>query len=135
MEENAAGVCSVSVRGATSFGVALAQHLAGEALRDAQLGRDMLDAGPTARGAQTSPEAASLRTGFSSVRSAAAWRGRAFSASSCFSRFTWSSFAGTRDGPGHDRPPMSASTHPGPVADRLLSAGRRHRRGACTAYL
>src|SRR5918997_1210048 len=71
----------------------LIQHPAGKPLRDAQPCRDMLDAGPTTRGAQKLPDAASLRITFSSVRSATAWRRRAFSASSCFSRFTWSSFS------------------------------------------
>jgi hypothetical protein len=47
----------------------LAQHPAGEALRNAQLCRDPLDAGPTTRGAQKFPAAASLRMTFSSVRS------------------------------------------------------------------
>ena len=64
-----------------------------EALRYAQLRRDVLDAGPTARGAQKFPDAASFRITFSSVRSATALRSRAVSASSCSSRFTRSSFS------------------------------------------
>jgi hypothetical protein len=71
----------------------LTQHLAGNAFRDAQLGRDVLDAGPTTRGAQKFPDAASFRMTFSSARSATALRSRPFSASSCFRRFTWSSFS------------------------------------------
>ena len=66
----------------------LSQHPAREALGDVQLRRDVLDAGPTTRGAHGFPDAASFSTGFSSVRSATALRNLPFSVSSGFSRFT-----------------------------------------------
>jgi hypothetical protein len=53
----------------------------------------MLDAGAPARGAWKFPRAASARICLSKVRSETARRSRAFSASSAFSRFTWSAFS------------------------------------------
>ena len=70
----------------------LTENTAGEALRHAMLGNDLIDAGTATRGAQKFPEAASFRISFSSVRSETARRSRVFSASSSFNRLTWSPF-------------------------------------------
>ena len=71
-------------------GAVLAEDPAGPPLGHAEIGHHVLDAGPAAGGAQKFPRAASARIILSSVRSETARRSRAFSASSCFSRLTWS---------------------------------------------
>ena len=53
----------------------------------------MLDASPAPRRAQNFPEATSFSISFFSVKSDTARRSRAFSASSSFMRFTWSTFS------------------------------------------
>src|SRR5918997_1730056 len=70
----------------------LAERRAGAALGHPHRVHDVLDAGAPARGARQFPRAASARICLSRVRSATALRSRAFSASSAFSRFTWSAF-------------------------------------------
>jgi hypothetical protein len=70
----------------------LPQHPAGPAFRYAKRRRDVPDAGAAAGGAQSFPEAASFRISLSSVSSATAFRSRAFSRSSSFSRRAWSLF-------------------------------------------
>ncbi len=70
----------------------LPEHRTGAALRHLHRLHHMLDTGTPARGAQKLPRAASARICLSRVRSATALRRRAFSASSSFSRFTWSDF-------------------------------------------
>ena len=71
----------------------LDQDPAGAALRHPELGADLADGLAAAFGADQFPRSVSCRISLSSVRSDTAFLNRAFSYSSSFSRFTWSSFS------------------------------------------
>jgi hypothetical protein len=66
----------------------LANDLARPALGDAELGADLLNSLPAARGADCFPDNASVRMSLSSVRSDTAFRSRLFSNSRSFKRRT-----------------------------------------------